>query len=192
MARIWLVRHGHAAAGFSEDHDPGLDELGRAQAVAVAIALEPFGPMPIVVSPLLRTLETAEPLTRAWRVSPLVDERVAEVPSPTDDLAERGAWLSQAMAGTWADLGADLEAWRDTLVATVMALPGDTVVVSHFIAINALIGSAIGDDRVMHVSVGNGSITTLDTTSSGSGSGSGSSSGLSVVDIGVEATTQVT
>jgi broad specificity phosphatase PhoE len=186
MPRVRLVRHGHAAAGFSEDHDPGLDDLGRAQAAAVAAVLGPLGPMPIVVSPLLRTLQTAEPLALAWRVPARVDGRVAEVPSPTDDLAERGAWLSRAMAGTWADLGADLEAWRDTLVATVLGLPADTVVVSHFIAINALIGAAVGDDRVMHVSLGNGSITTLETPTAGSGSA------LSVVEIGAEAATEVT
>jgi broad specificity phosphatase PhoE len=183
MPRIRLVRHGRAAAGFSEDHDPGLDDLGRAQAASLAAVLGPLGPLPIVVSPLQRTLQTAVPLAEVWGVVPVVDERVAEIPSPTDDLAERGAWLSRAMAGTYADLGADHQAWRDVLVAAVLALPDDTVVVSHFIAINALIGVAVGDDRVMHVPLGNGSITTLDT---------GTGADLSVVELGAQATTEVT
>ena len=58
------------------------------------------------------------------------------------------------MAGTWAELGPELVAWRDRLVDAVAALTDDVVVVSHFIAINVVVGAAVGDDRVMHVPVG--------------------------------------
>ena len=44
MALVRLVRHGHAAAGFSADHDPGLDDLGRAQAAAMADRAGPARP----------------------------------------------------------------------------------------------------------------------------------------------------
>ncbi len=181
MPRLRLVRHGHAAAGFSDDHDPGLDEVGQAQAEAVARALAPLGPQPIVVSPLRRTRETAAPLEAAWDVAAVVDDRVAEIPSPTDDLAERGAWLSRAMAGTWADLGPAYEAWRDRLIAALEDLPADTVVVSHFIAINAVVGRAVDDDRVMHVALGNGSITTVDVVPGH----------VAVVELGAVASTEV-
>jgi broad specificity phosphatase PhoE len=181
MATIRLVRHGQAAAGFSDDHDPGLDEVGVLQAREMSEVLAPLGPLPVVVSPLRRTLETARPLVEAWGVSAAVDGRVAEIPSPTRDLAERGAWLRRAMAGTWADLGPELEAWRDDLVQAVVSMPSDTVVVSHFIAINAVVGAAIGNDQVMHVSLANCSITTVD-TSGGS---------LAVVDLGRTAATEV-
>ena len=163
MARIRLVRHGEAAAGFSADHDPGLSDRGWQQARAVADRLGPLGPMPLVTSPLRRTRQTAAPLAEAWGVTPRADARVAEIPSPTDDLAERGAWLSRAMAGTWADLGPDLAAWRDRLVQAVHELAADTVVVTHFVAINAIVGRATGDDRVMSVAVDNCSVTTVDT-----------------------------
>ena len=53
-----------------------------------------------MVSPLRRTRETAAALEQIWGVTAVVDDRVAEIPSPTDDLAARGAWLSPAMAGT--------------------------------------------------------------------------------------------
>lgn len=182
MPRLRLVRHGHAAAGFSDEHDPGLDELGRAQADAVAATLAPLGPMPIRVSPLRRTRETAAPLEAAWGVTATLDERVAEIPSPTDDLAERGAWLSRAMAGTWTDLGPEYEAWRDRFVASLSDLEHDTVVVSHFIGINAVVGRAVDDDRIMHVALGNCSVTTIETAPGH----------LTVVELGAQAVTEVT
>ncbi|HVM65254.1 MAG TPA: hypothetical protein VMU14_10360, partial [Acidimicrobiales bacterium] len=76
----------------------------------------------------------------------------------------RGAWLSQAMAGTWHDLGPSYLGWREALVEAVLALRADTVVVSHFVAINAIVGRAVGDDRVMHAPIDNCSITTVDTS----------------------------
>ncbi len=94
----------------------------------------------------------------------VVDDRVAEIPSPTDGPRRRGEWLSAAMAGTWDDLGPSYLAWRDRLVDAIAALTSDTVVVSHFVAINAVVGRAAGDDRVMHVPIDNCSITTVDTT----------------------------
>jgi broad specificity phosphatase PhoE len=181
MSLVRLVRHGHAAAGFGADHDPGLDELGRSQAAAMAATLGPLGPLPVVVSPLRRTRETAAPLESAWDLVATVDERVAEIPTPTDDLTERAEWLSRAMAGTWTELGADHLAWRDALVAAIVALPTDTVVVSHFVAINAIVGCAEGDDRVMHVPLDNCSITTIDT----------SGGGIVVAELGRTATTEV-
>ncbi len=163
MARLVLVRHGQAAAGWDADPDPGLDEVGRTQAEAVANALAPLGPLPIVVSPLRRTLETAAPLAARWGVEPVVDERVAEIPSPTDDLAERGAWLAKAMGGTWSQLGGRWSSWRDELVAGLLAIPHDAVVVTHFIAINAAVGYAAGDDSVVCFAPGNASRTILET-----------------------------
>ncbi len=62
MPRITMVRHGQAAAGFSDDLDPGLSALGREQADAAAAALAPIGPQPIIASPLRRCRETAAPL----------------------------------------------------------------------------------------------------------------------------------
>src|SRR5689334_17639610 len=101
MARLYMVRHGRAAAGFGESHDPGLDELGHEQAEAVARELSAHGPLPIVCSPLRRTRETATPLLKLWNVEPTIEQAVAEIPSPTDSLQERVAWLREFMGGSW-------------------------------------------------------------------------------------------
>lgn len=181
MSVIRLVRHGHAEAGFSAAADPGLDDLGRAQAQAMADQVGPVGPLPLVTSPLRRTRQTAAALEDRWHGTAAVDPRVAEIPSPTEDLAARGAWLRQAMSGTWADLGPELVAWRDQLVAAVLELEEDTVVITHFVAINAVVGVASGDDRVMAVPLDNCSVTTLDTAGRV----------LRVVELGATARTEV-
>src|ERR1700709_376304 len=113
MPRIYLVRHGKAAAGFGEDMDPGLDDLGRQQAEDVAEKLKGLGPYPIISSPLKRTQETAAPLARLWHAAPVIEVCVAEIPSPKGmSLEERVVWLRQFMAGSWLDAPPELARWR--------------------------------------------------------------------------------
>ena len=161
MPAIYLVRHGKAAAGWDGHPDPGLDPLGLTQARLAADLLAPLGPMAILSSPLARARETAEVLAELWGVSPTIEPRVAEIPSPTDDLEARTAWLRQAMSGTWADLEPRYRAWRDGVVECLLGLPTDTVVFSHFIAINAAVGHVRGDDRLVSFRPDNASITHL-------------------------------
>ena len=162
MAKIYLVRHGKAAAGFAGHADPGLDDLGRSQAEAAADRLAGLGPMPIYSSPLARARETAVPLARRWSSEVIIEPRVAEIPSPTDDLAERAAWLQQAMAGRWSALDASLQTWRRALIDCIAAMPEDSVVFCHFIAINVAVGAAENDDRMVVFSPDNGSVTILE------------------------------
>ena len=162
MTRLWLVRHGRAAAGWGDDPDPGLDAEGRAQAEAVADRLAPLGPLPMVTSPLRRTRDTAAPLAGRWGVDALVEPAVAEIPSPTDELDRRAAWLEGVLGSSWSALAPDLGRWRDDVVGWVRSRDHDTVVVTHFVAINAVIGAATDDDRVVCRLVGNGSITVVD------------------------------
>ena len=72
MATIRLVRHGRATGGWDADVDPGLDELGVAQAAALADLLGPLGDAAgrraLVTSPMRRCRETAAPLAARWGV----------------------------------------------------------------------------------------------------------------------------
>ena len=68
------------------------------------------------------------------------------------------------MDGTWSDLGGEFVAYRDHLVERIAAIEHDTVVFSHFIAINAIIGACSGDDRLVIRTLDNTSITTVDVT----------------------------
>src|SRR5205809_892132 len=113
MARVVLVRHGRAAAGWGDDRDPGLDATGHAQAAAMAERLAPQGPLPLVTSPLRRTRETAAALERTWEVTARVEPAVGEVQSPTPELDGRVAWLRAFMASTWDEQPRQQLEWRD-------------------------------------------------------------------------------
>lgn len=165
MPRLHLVRHGRAAAGWDTDPDPPLDELGRAQAMAVAERLAPLGPLAVVTSPFRRCQETAAPLASIWGGRPAVLAAVGEIPSPEGvSMADRVDWLRTAMTGRWRDLGARYTAYRDDVVAAVCSLTVDTVVFSHFIAINTVIGAGCGRDELVLHSLDNCSVTVVEVT----------------------------
>ncbi len=164
MARITMVRHGRAEAGFGEQMDPGLDALGREQADAVAAKLAGLGPLPILSSPLRRAQQTAAPLATLWGRTPAIEHAVAEIPSPKGMTLEgRVAWLRKLMGGSWRDVPRDLAEWREHCIATVAAIARDTVIFSHYVAINVIAGAAVADDRVVVFSPDNCSVTVFET-----------------------------
>lgn len=182
MTRLYLVRHGRASAGWDTDPDPGLDEIGVRQAKGVAARLATSGPLPIVTSPLLRCRQTAAELAALWSTEPRVEPAVGEIPSPQGvAMADRIDWLRAAMRGTWSDLGPTYVDYQNTVVSTLVALPADTVVFSHFVAINVAIGSALGDDRLVLRSLDNCSVTITDVVDGG----------LQLVETGHEADTLI-
>lgn len=163
MARLHLVRHGRAAAAWADHTDPGLDPVGVAEADATAADLAGrLAPTPIRSSPLLRTQLTARPLAERWGATVVLDPAFGEVPSPSDDPAERSAWLSSALVLRWTDLGATVEAWHDRLLRAARDLDEDTVVFTHFVAINALVGAADARPETVVFAPANGSVTELD------------------------------
>lgn len=79
-------------------------------------------------------------------------------------MVERVEWLRIAMAGTWTELGARYTAFRDGVMSALRQIAStgnDTVIASHFIAINAAIGAILSDDRVLLRSLDNCSVTTM-------------------------------
>lgn len=192
MAHLYLVRHGRAAAGWDTDVDPGLDDVGLQQAADVAERLAErvsgnVRDVHVVSSPLRRCQETAVPFAALVGKSATVEPRVSEIPSPIGvALTERTDWLRRVMQGTWSQVFAtDGQAYREfhsALAQLARSTTHDTVVFSHFIAINALIGLALDDDRVLIRSLDNASITTLQV---------GTDGGLALIEGGDEADTLV-
>jgi broad specificity phosphatase PhoE len=179
--RVTLVRHGRAEAGWGDALDPGLDDVGRAQADAVAEQLSTRGPRALVSSPLLRCRETAAPLESRWGREARVEPAVGEIVWPGQDFSTRAAWLRRVMQGTYAEQDARLRDWRDAVVDALASLTEDTVVFTHYLAINAAVGAATGDDRVAHFSPNNCSCTELEVVDGR----------LRVVSLGDQATTRV-
>lgn len=148
-----IVRHGRTEANAAGEllgrRDPGLDEVGRSQADAIARAIR--GVARIVSSPLARTMETAAAIGPDVEV----DDRLIEL-----DYGElEGTPVGQVPAATWAAWRADT-AWHpsggeslDDLAARVWpaldalcadAAHTDIVVVTHVSPIKAAVAWALG------------------------------------------------
>ena len=176
MPTIYLIRHGRTESGDRHDPDPGLDAVGNAQAIEVAglcLARLPER-LPLISSPLRRCRETAAPLSERWRAVPTIDPNVRELPSPTSEPLARAAWLAEVLPGTWQALAASgdrqsagygkrLAAWRAGLLKAVCDCPTDSVIVTHFVAINSLVAEAMASDQVSSYRPDNASITVIQT-----------------------------
>jgi len=170
LSFVHLVRHGKPQASWGDhgaDPDPGLDDEGHAQAKAAAralLALPPEErPVRVVSSPLRRCRETAEPLAELLGVDPVIEADVAEIPTPADLAAEaRPGWLRQAFTGEWRDISGDRDYARWAAgVAAACARHPQAAIFSHFVAINAAVGAAVGDARVRQFEPGHAAITTF-------------------------------
>lgn len=157
MPRLYFIRHARPSANWGEEPDAGLDLTGIEQAKAAARALaQTLEPMPIYTSPLRRCRETALPLERLWQQTAQVLDAVAEIPSPPLHLPEKQQWLKQAMNGTWQELrdsvppdSPDYLVWREKLLSSLAGISSDSVIFSHYIAINVVVGAAQARDEVV-------------------------------------------
>jgi broad specificity phosphatase PhoE len=179
--RLYLIRHGQPSAGFADAVDPGLNETGHAQAQTVATELATLGPLPLVTSPLKRAQETAIPFEKQWSVTAQVEPCIAEIPSPSENLQERTAWLVRVLPGRWSDLPSAYLAWREQLVNFLIMRQTSTVLTTHFIAINVAVGTATADDRLVCFEPDHCSCTILEVVDGT----------LSVVSLGHQRTTQI-
>jgi hypothetical protein len=85
-----------------------------------------------------------------------IETAVAEVETP-DGVGDRRGWLAGAFPRIanptgpqtrWGEIG--LGAWRARVLARLCAAPGDAIVFTHFIAMNAAISAALGvDDTIV-------------------------------------------
>lgn len=149
--RITIVRHGRPTALYGDHPDPGLGEEGRAQAAAAADALAAGPPARILTSPLRRARETAAPLEQRWGTAADVEPAVGEL-APADPAVDRRAWLRAILLGTWDDAPDDALAWRRRALDALVAPGEDTVVFTHYVVVNAALGAAREDRRVVSAS----------------------------------------
>lgn len=168
MTRLFLIRHGEpeAAWGGAAD-DPGLSAEGRRQAESAADALGRLGRLQIISSPMRRCRETAAPYAEACGRAPTIEPRVSEVVSSPGTL-DRRAWLLENFpwrggdARLWPTLAPELHAWRADMLGFVRGLSEDSAVFSHFIAINVIVGAALGREETIVCKPGYASIAELE------------------------------
>lgn len=163
MVTVYMVRHGHAAASFTDDLDPGLDELGRSQAIQVGKLLSRHQSLRIISSPLKRAQETAAPLAQCLDTEIVIERRVSEVPSPGLSLHERGPWLQAVMQGKWEGQSELLQKWKRDMLNYLCNLTQDTAIFTHFVAINAMVAAAENVSNLLVFRPDNGSVTRFNT-----------------------------
>ena len=178
---LLLIRHGestlNAEGRLVGRLDPALTERGERQARAAGALLGAVNE--VVVSPLLRTRQTAELLGASVPVR--IDDRVIELDYGDLD----GTKLSEvdpALWGRWYDDAsfapdggeslADLGARMRTVLEELFDAPGerarskdaDVVIVSHVSPIKAAVAWALGVDGLVawRLRLSNGSITRID------------------------------
>jgi len=163
---IFLVRHGEAAASWGQASDPGLSDLGHQQAQSTAQELLSLvqPDVNLISSPLLRAQETAVPLARAMGgVDVSIEKAFSEIVSPVP-LPQRQAWLREFMAQQWSEQPESLHAWRKGILDTLLELEVTSVVFTHFLVINAVVGYLQERNETLCFWPDNASIVTLRNT----------------------------
>ena len=169
-----VVRHGRTEANASglllgRRLDPGLDDLGRRQALALAGALPAAR---VISSPLRRTRETAEALGRPVEI----DERWVELDygdldgTPLRDVPA-DVWSTWRADPTWTPPGGEsLTALGERVGEACTSLAdeaahGDVIVVTHVSPVKAALAWAlgVGDEISFRAFVAPGSITSIAT-----------------------------
>jgi broad specificity phosphatase PhoE len=119
-------------------------------------------PARLIVSPLRRARETALPLAAAFDLARQIEPAYGELPwREGQTVVDRSVDLRRELAGNWAELDAARRGWREALIARALSETGDMAIVTHFVAINVLIGFAQGDDRIVVARPRNASVTEI-------------------------------
>jgi len=165
MPRLYLVRHALPKPHGPDDRDPPLDPKGRKQAEILLRSFEPAQPLPVYSSPLMRCRQTAAPLASQWECVPKILEAVREVPAPDREGAARGVFLKTLLEERWPAVLAregEIRDWYQDLVVALSRIKEDSVVFSHYVAINAIVGLAMGSDRVTSFKPAHASVTVVE------------------------------
>lgn len=161
--KIYLVRHGEAAATWQESDDPGLSPRGMRQAAVAAQKLagcvDPG--IGLISSPMQRARETAQPLAKILDAEITIVKAFRETPTPVE-LSERWAWLQTIARQNWSEQHEMVCEWRRALLQQLTLIQEPTVVFTHFMVLNAIVGSLTANERVVSFMPDNASITTLE------------------------------
>ena len=175
MIKIYLVRHGEASEGWTSQ-DPPLSELGKSQAKSLMTFTDSiFDENSInntnaISSPLNRCIETASLALEKQYLEIEINDNFRELPSPTIDLEKRVDWLRRILPLTWPELlkdketmesGVDFTQWKENIMSNIYSLKKDTIIFTHFVVINAVIGEILKSEKIINFQPSNCSITEI-------------------------------
>ena len=175
MIKIYLVRHGEASEGWTSQ-DPPLSELGKSQAQSLMTFMDSvidessINNTNAISSPLNRCKETASLALEKKYLEILINDNFRELPSPTLDLEKRVNWLRRILPLTWPELlkdketiesGVNFTQWKENIMTNIYSLKKDTIIFTHFVVINAVIGEILKSDKIINFQPSNCSITEI-------------------------------
>ena len=149
---IYLIRHGEAAQAWDEAPNPILSQNGINQADNLAkqyLSILKQGNFQLISSPLARAQQTASPFQIGLNATVRINSNIAEIPSPGIALKDRRNWLKALFNKTVSELEVPQLEWRNNIIQGMKSLEKDTLIFSHFMTINAIVGWITGDERVV-------------------------------------------
>ena len=175
MIKIYLVRHGEASEGWTSQ-DPPLSELGKSQAKYLITFVDSIfnenstNNAIAISSPLNRCKETASLALKKKYLEIEINDNFRELPSPTLDLEKRVDWLRRILPLTWYELlkdketmesGVNFTQWKENIMSNIYSLKKDTIIFTHFVVINAVVGEILKSDKIINFQPSNCSITEI-------------------------------
>ena len=160
---IYLIRHGEANAAWDEDPDPGLSEKGKLQSEELKKELtqDLSSGFEAISSPLLRAQETAKPLKETLGFDLNINDTFAEIPSPGIPLSERRNWLRGIFNAKVKELEEPQLFWRNSIIESIKVLQKDTIIFSHFMVINCVVGWIKNSEKFVSFHPDNCSVTKI-------------------------------
>ena len=175
MIKIHFIRHGEATEGWTSQ-DPSLSKLGKSQAQSLinfvdsAIGKNSTNNIDVISSPLNRCKETASLALAKINSEIVINHNFRELPSPTLDLEKRVNWLRRVLPLTWSELKKDKETidsgvsytqWKENIMSNIYSLNKDTIIFTHFVVINTVVGEILKSDKIVNFQPSNCSITEI-------------------------------
>ena len=161
--KLILIRHGEAASAFGDAKDPSLSALGTKQSKKLVKDLDKdfLIEYKFFSSPKARAIETAKPLVDLLKKDLIIKNEFSEIPSPKTNGKEKQRWLKNIMSLPIDKLPKDVNLWRQNLLKVMSSLEKNTIVFTHFMVINALIGHIEKNETLLCFYPANASITTI-------------------------------
>ncbi len=148
---IILIRHGEAAASWSEDPDPGLSDNGHEQAESLLIhdCYQDLSGYQFISSPKLRAIETSNFLAKKFNKNVRTDLSFSEIPATGVQMKDKMEWLGNISSMPIEDLPLEVAVWRKEIITSLLLTKSNTVIFSHFMVMNVIASYARGEQRLL-------------------------------------------